>query len=77
MSSAGRVWGMSTAKTRPAILTHAAQKVGGISQLAAGLGIARQAVYQWKKIPVERVADIERLTNVPRSELRPDIFGAA
>lgn len=48
-----------------------------MARLAALLGVARQAVYQWSKIPAERVADIERLTGIPRAELRPDIFGDA
>jgi DNA-binding transcriptional regulator YdaS (Cro superfamily) len=68
---------MTKKTARPHILMHAAQKLGGMAQLAAELGIARQAVYQWTKIPIERVADIERLTNIPRAELRPDIFGDA
>lgn len=63
--------------TRPKILVEAASKVGGLAQLANRLGIARQAVYNWPRIPVERVADIERITGVDRAALRPDIFGAA
>jgi DNA-binding transcriptional regulator YdaS (Cro superfamily) len=63
--------------TRPIALLYAAQKLGGLAQLAAELGIARQAIYQWKRIPVDRVVEIERLTGVSRTELRPDIFEAA
>lgn len=68
---------MTDITSRPHILTYAAQKVGGMAQLASQLGVARQAVYQWRRIPVDRVADVERITGIPRSELRPDIFGAA
>ena len=68
---------MTTSASRPHILKHAAEKVGGMAQLADKLGIARQAVYQWSRIPVERVAEVERITGVPRAELRPDIFGPA
>lgn len=68
---------MTTSANRPHVLQNAAQKVGGMAQLAAELGIARQAIYQWKRIPAERVVDIERITGVPRTELRPDIFGAS
>lgn len=68
---------MTTSASRPHILMHAAQKVGGLAQLASSLGIARQAIYQWSRIPVDRVADVERITGVSRTELRPDIFGDA
>ena len=69
--------GMTNFASRPHILIHAAQKVGGMAQLAAKLGIARQAIYQWSRIPAERVVEVERITGVPRNELRPDIFGDA
>lgn len=62
---------------RPHVLMYAAQKVGGVAQLASQLGIARQAIYQWSRIPAERVADVERITGVPRNELRPDLFEPA
>lgn len=61
----------------PHILHHAAQKVGGIPQLAQKLGISRQAIYYWTRIPADRVVEIERITGIDRRELRPDIFGEA
>jgi DNA-binding transcriptional regulator YdaS (Cro superfamily) len=63
--------------SRPVALLYAAQKCGGMAQLAAELGIARQAIYQWKRVPVDRVVEIERITGVSRNELRPDIFEVA
>lgn len=44
-------------------------------RLAQDLNITKQAVYQWRKVPPERVLDIERITGIPREELRPDVFG--
>lgn len=40
------------------------------------LGVNKSTVLRWerKKIPAERVLDIERATGVPRHELRPDIY---
>ncbi len=55
-------------------LRRAIQSVGGIYALARALGLTHQAIYQWEKCPVLRVLEIERLTGVPREELRPDVY---
>lgn len=55
---------------------EAAKRVGGVAQLATKLGITQSAVYQWEEVPAERVADLERLTGIPRSHFRPDLFPA-
>ena len=66
------------AEPLPQILTRCADSVGGMAKLAAALGLTRQAVYLWRKrIPAERLVDVERVTGIPRRELRPDIFGDA
>lgn len=57
------------------IVNMAAAKAGGVVALARGLGIKHTALYSWKKVPAERVLDVERLTGVSRHELRPDVFG--
>lgn len=46
----------------------------GVSQLAKALGITHGAVSQWRRIPAERALEIERITGIPRSELRPDLY---
>ncbi len=51
------------------------KKAGGPSRLAKQLGITHTAVIRWKKIPPIRVITLEKLTGIPREELRPDIFG--
>lgn len=50
-----------------------------IEALADTLGVDRTTVWRWEKgnVPVDRLADVERVTNIPRRDLRPDIFGAA
>jgi DNA-binding transcriptional regulator YdaS (Cro superfamily) len=53
---------------------RAAKAVGGFASLAGELGISRQAIYQWRRIPAERIVEIEKLTGVPRHELRPDLY---
>lgn len=57
-----------------AAVTRAIEAAGGTTVLADKLGITQPSVSQWGKIPVERVLDIERLTGIPRHDLRPDIY---
>jgi DNA-binding transcriptional regulator YdaS (Cro superfamily) len=64
---------MSQTKPIP-IVARAAEKAGGISALARSLGVSRQAVFQWNRVPAERVLAVETYTGVPRYELRPDIY---
>jgi hypothetical protein len=47
---------------------------GLCARLAKELGISPQAVSQWHIVPVERVLEVERITDMPRDELRPDIY---
>lgn len=56
-------------------LEQAKRKAGGSSALARLLGnITSQAVSQWRKVPVSRVLDVERVTGVSRHDLRPDVY---
>ena len=56
-------------------LLKAKEVAGGNTGLAEKIGgLTPQAVSQWKRVPVERVLDVERITGVPRHELRPDIY---
>lgn len=54
----------------------ALEAIGGATRLAEALGVTRSAVSQWPRVPAERVIDVERITGVPRHELRPDIYPA-
>lgn len=56
------------------IVEQGAQKVGGVTKLADALGIKRPSFYSWKQVPAERVLDFERVTGIPRSDIRPDIY---
>lgn len=56
-------------------LKRAIKMAGTGDKLAANLGISPQAISQWEKIPLSRVFDVERVTGIPRHELRPDFFG--
>lgn len=59
-------------------LDKAIQKAGGQKALAELLGLGQTAVSNWrnrkKRVPAERVIEIEKATGVPRHELRPDLY---
>ena len=50
-----------------------------LEALAEALGVDKSTLWRWeaKAVPVSRLLDVERITGIPRSDLRPDIFGAA
>jgi TorA maturation chaperone TorD len=56
-------------------LDEAIRAVGGVSELARRIGISQPSVSNWERVPAERVAVVESVTNVPRTILRPDLFG--
>lgn len=47
-----------------------------LDQLAQKLGVQRSAVCKWerRRVPAERVIEIERVTGLHRSQLRPDLY---
>lgn len=47
---------------------------GLMAKIASELGITRAAVAMWKEIPADRVPDVERITGIPRHELRPSLW---
>lgn len=57
-------------------LTLALRKADGPVGLARLLGciITSQAISQWQRVPAERVIEVARVTRVPRSKLRPDLY---
>lgn len=60
--------------TNRKIIALAVAKAGGMRALARELGINYQAIQSWKRIPAERVIAIERITGIPRDQLRPDLY---
>lgn len=55
-------------------LRRAIEATGGKVKLATSLGISKQAVGQWDKVPPLRVLDVEKASGVSRHELRPDLY---
>jgi DNA-binding transcriptional regulator YdaS (Cro superfamily) len=48
-------------------------RAGGRKALAVSLGVSKQAVQQWQRVPAHQVIPIERKIGVPREKLRPDL----
>lgn len=62
------------------VLTNHRKKSGKtLEELASTLGVDRVTLWRWEtgRVPVSRLADVERITKIPRRDLRPDIFGDA
>jgi DNA-binding transcriptional regulator YdaS (Cro superfamily) len=57
-----------------AVTKKAVKQAGGGAKLATALNLKRQAVYQWQRIPADHVNTVERITGIPRHELRPDLY---
>lgn len=53
------------------------KKAGGVVAVAAALGIDHSSVSKWQRlprVPHGRVPALEKLTGIPRHELRPDLW---
>jgi len=55
-------------------LKRALKAVGGQKALAEKIGVTAQAISQWDEVPPLRVLAVERVSGVPRHELRPDLY---
>ena len=67
---------MADRANRTEALKRALKAAGGLAGLADPLGISIQAISQWDEVPPLRVLAVERVTGVPRHELRPDLYPA-
>ncbi|MDX2266036.1 MAG: Cro/CI family transcriptional regulator [Hyphomicrobiales bacterium] len=50
------------------------EQVGGVRALARAIGVSQPAVSMWRRIPAERIIEIETATGIHRSRLRPDLY---
>ena len=55
-------------------LREAIAAAGGLRALARMLNMAHQALSTWRRVPPLRVLEVERLTGIPRTRLRPDVY---
>jgi hypothetical protein len=61
-------------KYRNPLLLDAIVAAGGIAELARQLGVTRQAVSLWDKIPLKHLRAVSKMTGIPRQQLRPDLY---
>lgn len=54
----------------------AARKAVGVKAIAEALNVTEQAITQWRRVPINRVLDVERVSGIPRHQLRPDFYAA-
>jgi DNA-binding transcriptional regulator YdaS (Cro superfamily) len=47
---------------------------GRIAEIAAAVGLSKQAVSAWQRIPAERAPAIAAALRLPLSALRPDLW---
>jgi len=46
----------------------------GQAELARQVGVTRQAVWKWRKIPDQHLTKVHQITGIPLHELRPDLY---
>lgn len=56
----------------PGLLDRFSQR-GFKSRLARHLGVSPQALNNWRRVPRERVLEVEEFTGISRYKLRPDL----
>jgi DNA-binding transcriptional regulator YdaS (Cro superfamily) len=59
---------------RDSAVDEAIKAAGGPTALTRALGIKLPSVYSWRRIPPGRVLQVEKLTGIPRTRLRPDLY---
>ena len=50
------------------------EAVGSRAELARRLGLSRQAMHCWVRVPLNRLKLVSRITGIPAAVLRPDLF---
>ena len=64
---------METCKREVGLCT-AIEKAGGLRALARLLGISAAALAEWKRVPANRIIQVEAATKISREKLRPDLY---
>lgn len=56
------------------ILEEVFRRAGNKNQLAKALGVSRQYVQAWTKVPLVHLTKISRMIKIPKKILRPDLY---
>lgn len=49
-----------------------------VRDLADRFGVERTTIWRWQqRVPLDRVAEVARVTGIPVHDIRPDLFGEA
>lgn len=67
-------YSVTMTKPRDQIMTKVFAFYGNATQLASYLGVSKQAVSQWKRIPFRYLKMISEQTGISRRKLRPDLY---
>ena len=61
------------------ITTYRAKKSLSLEAFGDKFGVNKSTVLRWeeRRVPAERVREISKITGIPRSKLRPDLFGVS
>ncbi len=57
-------------------LEQVIRTAGGVRGLSRLLGISQPAISNWKRVPADRILQVESVTGIPRFVIRPDLYGA-
>ena len=52
----------------------ASKAMGSQKNLGALFDLTQEAISQWSKIPAEKVLEIAEATDIPKEQLRPDLY---
>lgn len=61
-------------RERDPIISKVLASAGTQQELAQRIGVTPSALSQWDRVPHLRVLTVERVTGIPRHELRPDLY---
>lgn len=56
------------------VLARIRREKGLAPLIAAALGISREAVWNWKRVPAERVRTVAKLLGIAEHRIRPDLY---
>lgn len=59
------------------ILNRVFAAYGSKRKAAAALGVTRQALQAWSRVPMQHVRQVAKDTGLPKWKLRPDIYERA